>query len=106
VAIFRQPSTMAADGVPDELPARGIDWLTLRQRGKRVLDELAALPLPAWKTVPIERAGRCRHPQLHEQVISLPGVSRPARQVAVRNIGREEPTLLITADLTTTSPSS
>jgi len=89
--------------VLDELSARGIDWLTLRQRGKRVLEALAALPNSAWKNVRIDRAGRYRHPQLYEQVITLNGVSRPVRQIAVRNIGRDEPTLLITADRTTTA---
>jgi transposase len=96
-------SKLTTYAVLDELSARGIDWLTLRQRGKRVLDDLAALPSSAWKSVHTERAGRYRHPQLHEDVIALPGVSRPVRQVAVRNIGREEPTLLITADLTTSA---
>jgi len=87
--------------VLDELSARGIEWLTLRQRGKRVLDELAALPTSAWKSVRIDRAGRYRHPQLHEDTVAIKGISHPVRQIAVRNIGREEPTLLITADTTT-----
>lgn len=87
--------------VLDELNARNIDWLTLRQRGKTVLAELAALPDSAWKSVRIDRAGRYRHPQLHEQVINLNRIAAPVRQIAVRNIGRPEPTLLITNDLTT-----
>jgi hypothetical protein len=37
---------------------RGINWLTLRQRGKNQLARLAALPAPEWKTVTIARAGR------------------------------------------------
>ena len=52
--------------------------------------------------VRIDRAGRYRHPQLHEDTITLSGVSRPVRQIAVRNIGRDEPTLLIT-DATTSA---
>ncbi len=94
-------SKLTTYAILDELSARGIDWLTLRQRGKRVLDDLAALPASAWKTVRIDRAGRYRHPQLHESTITLTGVARPVRQIAVRNIGRDEPTLLITADTTT-----
>src|SRR5205807_9508294 len=34
---------------------------------------------------------------------TLSGVSRPVRQIAVRNIGRDEPTLLITGDATTSA---
>jgi transposase len=93
-------SKLTTYAVLDELSARGIDWLTLRQRGKRVLEDLAALPPTAWRSVRIQRAGRYRHPQLHEDIITLTGVSRPVRQIAVRNIGRDEPTLLITADTT------
>jgi len=89
--------------VLDELSARGIDWLTLRQRGKRELERLAALDPSAWKSVRIDRAGRYRHPQLHEDVVSIKDISRPVRQIAVRNIGRDNPTLPITADMTTSA---
>ncbi len=94
-------SRLTTYAVLDELNARSIDWLTLRQRGKAVLASLAALPASAWTTVRIERAGRYRHPQLYEQVMAIKGIAAPVRQIAVRNIGRDEPTLLITNDLTT-----
>ena len=85
----------------DELAARGITFLTLRQRGPKVLADLAALPASAWTTHNLRRAGRYRHPQVHEQVIRLKGIEHPLRQIAVRNIGHDQPTLLITNDLTT-----
>ena len=85
----------------DELAARGITFLTLRQRGPKVLEALAALPTSAWTTYKLKRAGRYRHPQIYEQVIRLKGIDRPLRQIAVRNIGHEHPTLLITNDLAT-----
>lgn len=87
----------------DELAARGITFLTLRQRGKKVLDELAALPATAWHTYTVKRAGRFRRPQIHEEIIHLKGISDPIRQIAIRNIGHDQPTLLITNDLTTTA---
>ena len=83
-----------------EITARGITWLTLRQRGKTELARLDALPASAWKTVTIARSGRYRRPRLHEDMIKLPGISGKVRQVAVKNIGRDEPTLLITNDIT------
>src|SRR6266851_3924357 len=85
----------------DQLTGRGIAWLTLRQRGKSELARLAALPASAWKTVTIARAGRYRRPRLHEDMVKLTGVSSRVRQIAVKNIGRDEPTLLITHDLAT-----
>jgi transposase len=85
----------------DELTGRGIHWLTLRQRGKTELARLAALPASAWTTVTIARSGRYRRPRLHEDMINLKDVGSKVRQIAVKNIGRDEPTLLITHDLTT-----
>jgi transposase len=87
--------------VLDALAARGITFLTLRQRGAKVLDALAALPTTAWKTHHVRRAGRYRHPQIHEEIIRLNGIDHPLRQIAIRNIGHDQPTLLITNDLTT-----
>ena len=87
--------------VLDELTARGIGWLTLRQRGSTELARLAALPAAKWKTTTIARSGRYRRPQLHEDMIKLKDVDTKVRQIAIRNIGRDEPTLLIANDLTT-----
>lgn len=87
----------------DQLTGRGINWLTLRQRGKNELVRLAALPPSAWKTATIARTGRYRRPHLHEDMIKLKEVSSKVRQIAVKNIGRDEPTLLITNDVTTTA---
>jgi len=86
----------------DELCSRGITFLTLRQRGKKVLEALAALPPSAWSNHTIKRTGRYRRPQIHEEVVHLKGVDHPLRQIAIRNIGHDEPTLLITNDLTAT----
>ena len=84
--------------VLNELDANGITFLTLRQRGAKVLQRLAALPASAWKTHAVRRAGRYRRPQIHEEVVHLKGIERPLRQIAIRNIGHDQPTLLITND--------
>ena len=85
--------------VLDELAARGLRFLTLRQRGKKVVEALAGLPDSAWTTYSVHRSGRFRRPQIHEEIIHLKGIGQRLRQIAVRNIGHEEPTLLITNDL-------
>ena len=85
----------------DELCARSITFLTLRQRGPKVLEALAALPASAWTTYNVKRAGRYRHPHIHEQIVHLKGVEHRLRQIAIRNIGHDQPTLLITNDYTT-----
>jgi len=84
-----------------QLSGRGIRWLTLRQRGKAELARLDTLPGRAWKTVTITRSGRYRRPRLHEDMIRLRDIPTKVRQIAAKNIGRDEPTLIITNDLTT-----
>jgi transposase len=88
----------------DQLTGRGIRWLTLRKRGTSELARLAALPATAWKTVTITRAARFAHPRrprLHEDMIKIRDVDAKVRQIAVTNLGHDQPTLLITNDLTT-----
>ncbi len=85
----------------DELCARGISFLTLRQRGRRELERLAALPASSWTTHHLRRAGRYRRPQIHEEMTELKGVGQSLRQIAIRNIGHDQPTLLVTNELST-----
>jgi hypothetical protein len=80
---------------------RGIKWLTLRQRGKTELARLAALPASEWKGAVIARSGRYRRPRMHQDMVKLTGISAQARQIAIKNIGRDQPTLLITNDTAT-----
>jgi transposase len=79
-----------------ELSARGIRWLTLRERGSKLIADLQALPDSQWKKVRIDRRGRYREPEIHDELIRIKGIDGPVRQLAVRNIGREHPTMLIT----------
>jgi hypothetical protein len=89
--------------VLDELTARGIRWLTLRDRGPKLIADLEALPDTQWTKVRVDRRGRYREPEIHDELVKIKGIDAPVRQLAVRNIGREHPTMLITnaLDLTT-----
>jgi hypothetical protein len=84
-----------------ELSGRGITWLTPRQRGKAELGRLGALPAREWATYTVARSGRYRRPRIHQDVIKLKDIPAKVRQIAVKNIGRDEPTLIITNNLTT-----
>jgi len=46
--------------VLSELTERGIRWLTLRERGPKLIADLHALPASEWKTIRVERSGRYR----------------------------------------------
>ncbi|MGH2745377.1 MAG: hypothetical protein ACRDN8_23385, partial [Thermoleophilaceae bacterium] len=89
--------------VLSELSERGIRWLTLRERGPKLMADLAQLPDSEWNSVRIDRSGRYRRPQIHDQLTRIKGIEGPVRQLAVRGIGREQPTLLITNELERTT---
>ena len=86
-----------------ELTERGIRWLTLRERGRKLIAELQALPDSEWKKSGSTAVGRYREPEIHDALIQNQGHRSPVRQLAVRNIGREHPTILITNALELTT---
>jgi hypothetical protein len=85
--------------VLSELTARGIRWLTLRERGPKLINDLDTRPQSDWKTVRIERSGRYRAPEIIDELVKIKDLDGPVRQLAARNIGRDQPTLLITNDI-------
>ncbi|MGH2944840.1 MAG: hypothetical protein ACRDPC_00960 [Solirubrobacteraceae bacterium] len=87
----------------NELSERGIHWLTLRERGPKLIADLAARPNSDWKRVRVERTGRYRSPEIIDELVPIKGIEAPVRQLAIRNIGREQPTLLITNALEPTN---
>ncbi len=77
-----------------ELDRRGIGFITLRKRGRRLLAELQALPAERWQPVRLERPGKQRDVSVTEDSVSVE--ERRFRQLAVRGLGREQPTLFLT----------
>lgn len=80
------------------LDGEGIRFLTLRQRNPTLTATLAALPDSAWTTIRLERGGAHNHPQVHEDTVTVRGCQTPLRQLAVRGLGHEHPTLILTND--------
>jgi hypothetical protein len=80
---------------------RGIWFVTIRRRGAAVLRRLAALPARAWQQAVIDTPKR-RHQRVRfvDETLKLPGYEGRIRQVAVTGLGREQPTLLLSNNLT------
>ena len=74
--------------VLSELTERGIHWLTLRERGPKLMRELATLPASQWSTVRVERSGRYRAPEIHDQIIKIKDIEAPVRQLAESEVER------------------
>jgi len=80
-----------------QLNQQGIRFITLRRRGKSMLDGIEALS--AWTRIHIPHAKRkYPHPIVHESRISLPDYQGSLRQVILRGNGREKPAFLISND--------
>jgi len=82
------------------LNEQGIDFITLRRRGPKLMEELQRQPRGAWRRIELSGVSRIyRTPRILDQQIELDGYEGPIRQIAVMDLGHEEPTLLITNQL-------
>jgi len=80
-----------------DLDAAGIKFITLRRRGKSLLESVAHLT--PWKriTIPHEKR-KYPHPEVHESTITLPHYPGDIRQVVLRGNSRDAPAFIITND--------
>ena len=82
------------------LDAMGIDFLTLRRRSAKLVNALLAEPPEKWRQVRLTNiARRFRAPRILEQMVTIKDCPDPVRQIAVRDLGHDRPTLLITNQL-------
>jgi transposase len=77
-----------------ELDEMGVGFITLRQRSPKLIAALQALPASAWTKTRLDRAGKHKTASYHEQPVTLKG--RTFRQLAVKGLGRDQPTLILT----------
>ena len=81
----------------DRLDAAGITFMTLRRRTKGLLVDVDGLPPSAWRTVTLDLPHRkYRTPRIYEQKVRLR--ERSYRQLFIKDLGHDEPTILITND--------
>ena len=72
----------------------------MRRRSKKLLDEVARTPASAWRRIELESASRAyKTPRVLDQRITLKDYDGPLRQLTVAELGHEEPTLLLTNQL-------
>jgi hypothetical protein len=85
----------------NELNRMGIHFITLRRRSPKRLAEIARTPISAWRRVELENVTRAyRTPRVLDRQVKLTGYDGPIRQLTIADLGHEEPTLLLTNQLT------
>jgi hypothetical protein len=79
---------------------KDIWFVTIRRRGSSILRRLSALPSSRWEPAVIDIPRR-RHQRIRyvDERVSLRDYEGEARQIAVKGLGREKPTLFLTNNL-------
>ncbi len=80
-----------------EINRRGILFMTLRRRSKKMLGEIWSRPVSAWRRISLPSLARAfRTPKVLDERIQLKEYGGELRQVSVIELGHEEPTILLT----------
>lgn len=87
-----------------ELNRDGIQFITLRRRSKGLMQEIERTPSSAWRRIELKSVARkYNHPRILDRRTTLAGYDGPVRQVIITDLGHEEPTILVTNQLTRTA---
>ena len=75
-------------------------FVTIRRRGSTILRRLSALPSKCWQSAVIDIPRR-RHQRIRyvDERVTLRDYKGEARQIAVKGLGREQPTLFLTNNM-------
>lgn len=80
-----------------KIDAMDITFITLRRRTKGVMREIDALPSSAWRRITLDVPTRqYKTPRVFEQPVTLAGTK--LRQIYVRDLGHDHPTVVLTND--------
>lgn len=84
--------------------AMGIDFLTLGKCSAKMLGAITASPESGWKQVRLNNVGRIyRTPKVLDRCVQVTGYPDNIRQLAVRNLGHDRSTLLLTNQMKTST---
>jgi hypothetical protein len=83
---------------------KNVFFVTIRRRGSSLLRRLESLPVSHWKSAVIDIPRR-RHKQIRyvDERVRLRDYDGEARQIAVKGLGREHPTLFLTNNFETSA---
>jgi hypothetical protein len=89
----------------NELNRKGILFITLRRRSRKMLGEIFSRPVSAWRRITLNSLTRTfRTPRVIDEKIRLKGYSGDLRQVTVTDLGHEEPTIILTNNFSIKCP--
>jgi len=84
-----------------KLNGQDVKFITLRRRDRKLVEKLTGRPNSRWRRIELDGVSRVyKTPRILDEQISLDGYKGPIRQIAITDLGHEQPTLLLTNQLT------
>jgi len=81
------------------LDQAGIKFITIRRRGKRMLDRIPDLPSQGWEKIKVRCAGyKHRSLRVYDEQVFLKGYDQQIRQITITGTGKIKPAVIITND--------
>ena len=89
----------------NDLNRQGISFMTLRRRSRKMLGEIFSRPASAWRRIALPALTRTfRTPKVLDERIRIKDYDGELRQVTVTDLGHEDPTIVLTNNVTITCP--
>jgi len=89
----------------NELNRKGILFMTLRRRSRKMLGEIFSQPVSAWRRITLNSLTRAfRTPRVLDEKVRLKGYDGDLRQVTVTDLGHEDPTIILTNNFSIKCP--
>jgi len=84
----------------NRLNKKNIAFITLRRRSPKMLRQIEQEPISAWRRIELEGVARAyRTPRILDRKVPLKGYKDLIRQITAKDLGHEEPTLMLTNQL-------
>jgi len=90
-------SKLTTYDILEDLDTRNIKFITLRRRGKKLIEDANSIPEKDWIKVDLKKEKRKFNKfKMYESEITLPRTNFKVRQVIFKDHGRQVPTFLVT----------
>jgi transposase len=89
----------------DRLNQRGVQFITLRRRSRKMLQQVHKELISAWRRIELEGVSRLyKTPRILDRKITLKDYQGPIRQLVIAELGHEERTFLLINQLARPAP--
>jgi len=88
----------------NKLDQSDVKFITIRRRGKLMLDRISSLPPQGWKTIRVDcAANKKRSLRVYDEQVYLKGYDHNIRQIIITGNGKIKPAVVITNDFDLTT---